>query len=103
MGYRVSQDFIASDREVSFGQFVKSSGGTDFVYMQAQTFGVENSNPRFEPIVINEILYAPDVGGDEYIELRNLSDMPITLADPANPQNTWKFTSGVDFTFPQGR
>ncbi len=102
LGYRVSQDFIASDREVTFGQFVKSTGGTDFVYMQADTFGVENSNPRLEPIVINEILYAPNVGGDEYIELRNLSDMPITLADPANPQNTWRFTRGVDFTFPQG-
>src|SRR5439155_6786281 len=33
-------------------------------------------------------------------ELRNISGASVNLFDPANPSNTWKFTDGVDFTFP---
>ena len=48
-----------------------------------------------EAIVINEIMYHPmsELDGHEYIELVNIGDGPVRL------QN-WKFTSGVNFAFP---
>jgi len=38
----------------------------------------------------------------EYIELFNRSSSTVNLYDPANPSNTWRFTQGIDYTFPSG-
>ena len=58
------------------------------------------------PIVISEIMYQPALGGDEFIELHNISDNSVKLYDPANDDyttdNTWQFTAGVTFSFPPG-
>ena len=56
-------------------------------------------------VVINEVMYNPSVHPDElgeYIELFNHSSRTVTLYDPAHPSNTWKFTQGIDYTFPTG-
>jgi hypothetical protein len=55
--------------------------------------------------VISEIMYHPSVIQDElgeYIELKNRTGSAIQLFDSANPSNTWKFTKGIDYTFPTG-
>ncbi len=46
-------------------------------------------------VVINEIMFNPPSGrpADEWLELRNVTASPINLAG-------WRFTRGVDFTFP---
>jgi len=107
-GYREVEDFGASAPGASFGRYWKSStGNTDFVAMESPTPGLGNAYPMLGPIVISEIMYNPDwpEGGwytneqYEYIELHNISAEPVTLYD-FDKDAAWKFTSGVDFTFP---
>ena len=107
-GYRQSEDFGASASGVSFGRYdTSSTGKTHFVAMEFPTPGSENAYPKVGPIVISEIMYNPDwpAGGIytndqyEYIELHNISAEPVTLYD-YDKDAPWKFTNGIDFTFP---
>jgi hypothetical protein len=108
-GYRQVEDFGGSETGVSFGRYYKSSTGNyNFVAMSENTPGSANSYPKVGPIVINEIMYNPSwpVGGSytndqyEYIELHNISNEPVALYDFDNAL-PWKFTDGIDFTFPE--
>jgi hypothetical protein len=107
-GYRAVEDFGASETDVSFGRYYKpSTGNFNFVPMSQNSPGSANAYPKVGPIVINEIMYNPDWpdGGSytndqyEYIELHNISAEPVTLYDYDKGQ-PWKFTDGIDFTFP---
>src|SRR4029078_5862070 len=70
--------------------------------------GVSNAYPRVGPVVISEIMYHPpdlptgDNVRDEFIELRNITTVPVPLYDPAFPTNVWHLRDGVDFNFPTG-
>ncbi|MBN2512932.1 MAG: lamin tail domain-containing protein, partial [Sedimentisphaerales bacterium] len=111
-GFQAVQDFDSSERNVSFGRYIKSTGGMDFVAMALQTAGDDNSPPKVGPLVISEIQYNPsaDNTGDEYIELRNISGFPVMLQDAVKTEIAagvfqtdvvpWQFTEGIDFTFP---
>jgi hypothetical protein len=101
-GYRESIDFGTADSGVSFGRYNKSTGKSDFVAMSAVTRETANAYPLIGPVVINELMYHPVVGKDEYIELKNTTGFPAKLYDPAHPENGWKFTSGVQFSFKNG-
>jgi hypothetical protein len=107
MGFRASEDFGASERNIGFGRYYKKSTDSyNFVPMHI-TPGWANGYPKVGPVVISEIMYHPDwpAGGSytndkyEYIELQNITDWPVKLyrEDKALP---WKFTDGVSFTFP---
>ena len=107
-GYRAVEDFGASKTGVSFGRYYKpGTGNYNFVAMDENTPGSANSYPKVGPIVISEIMYNPDwpAGGSytndqyEYIELHNISAEPVTLYDYGTGE-PWKFTDGVEFTFP---
>jgi hypothetical protein len=119
-GFRLMVDFGASAEGVSFGRHEKSTG-EDFVAMSARSLGpvspetvaefragpgATNPYPLVGPVIISEIHYhPPDIGtndnpGDEYIELRNLSMVPVPLFDVAFPTNTWRLRNAVDFDFP---
>ena len=107
-GYRQVEDFGASAPGVSFGRYdILATGNTHFVAMEVPTPGDANAYPKVGPIVISEIMYNPDwpEGGSftndqyEYIELHNVSAEPVTLYD-SDTDAPWKFTDGVDFTFP---
>jgi hypothetical protein len=106
-GYREKATFGASQSEVTFGRYIKSTGGEDFVAMSRATPGAMNSAPKVGPVVINEIMYNPAEGESEYIELLNVSNQTVKLfGDPSDPtsnsQNTWRFTAGVQFALPAG-
>ena len=107
-GYREVENFSASASGVSLGRYDKSStGNTNFVAMEFPTLGAENAYPKVGPIVISEIMYNPDwpEGGIytndryEYIEIHNISAEPVILYD-YDKDAPWKFTRGIDFTFP---
>lgn len=124
-GYRLSKNFDASANGVSFGRYVKSDGGTDFVAMGRRTFGSDspatvtqfrtgtgaaNSYPLVGPLVISEIFYEPppvilngvtnDNTIDEFIELTSITNGTLPLFDPVYPTNHWRLTGGVSFEFP---
>ncbi|MEM7390780.1 MAG: lamin tail domain-containing protein, partial [Verrucomicrobiota bacterium] len=113
--YRTRVDFGASDQAVSFGRIPRSDGDVDFCRLDATTFGEDapatvaefrmgtgdsNSPPAVGPVVINEIMYHPPDGGDEFIELLNNTASLVPLFDLANPSNTWRLTNAVEFVFP---
>ncbi|MHC4500301.1 MAG: lamin tail domain-containing protein, partial [Planctomycetota bacterium] len=98
-GYYKKQDFGASEPNVSFGRYLTSTGIYDFVALDSNTPGSANAYPRVGPIVINDIMYHPDPNGDaEYIELYNITSTDVNLYD--DQSNPWKFTDGIEFTFP---
>ncbi|MCX5674282.1 MAG: lamin tail domain-containing protein, partial [Planctomycetota bacterium] len=117
-GYREDETFGATDKGVTLGRYIKSTGGKDFVAMSAPTRGGLNAYPAVGEIrvadalvnpgvVINEILYAPLSGDDEFIELYNLTGADVPLYDPDHPANTWKFTEGlgsggINYSLPPG-
>ncbi len=107
-GYSVWEEFGASEWDVTFGRHIKSLAAdynVDFVSMENMTSGDVNSGPLIESVVITEIMYNPSATHDElgeYIELKNRAGFDVQLYDPAKPTNTWKFTKGVDYTFPPG-
>jgi hypothetical protein len=94
--YREAVHFGASDPGVTLGRYMTSTGRADFVPLAGATRGADNAAPRVWPVVINEVMYHPSgSGGDEWIELRNVTGAAVTL-------DGWRFTAGVDFTFPAG-
>ena len=93
-GFRIAETFGASDPNVTFGLYTKVTGNTDFVALLSATPGLPNGAARVGPVVISEMMYNPAAGGDEFIELRNISGSAVSLAG-------WKFTAGVTFTFPE--
>jgi hypothetical protein len=102
-GFSQKQDFGASETSVSFGLYQKSTGQYDFVPMDSTTPGYDNDYPKVGPVVITEVMYNPQSGDQnaEYIELYNTTASLVPLYDPATTV-PWKFTDGVEFTFPPG-
>jgi len=107
-GYSISADFGTAANGVTFGRHKKSAASgydVDFVPMSNPTKGAANSGPLVPTVVIKEIMYHPLLGHDEvaeYVELFNHGNTTVNLYDSAHPSNTWKFTKGIDYTFPPG-
>jgi hypothetical protein len=77
--------------------------------MSENTPDSTNAYPKVGPIVINKIMYNPASGNQdqEYVELLNISDAMITLAEYDNEQFidvSWRLTDsdGISFDFPLG-
>jgi hypothetical protein len=100
--YLTGEAFGASETWVSLGRYLKSTGTYDFVRLSEPTPGRANAYPLVGPVVINEIMYHPSTNGDaEYVELLNISGMPVSLFDFISLE-PWRFTddAGIDFAFP---
>ncbi|NCD34805.1 MAG: hypothetical protein EOL87_15485 [Spartobacteria bacterium] len=101
-GYRVGENFGASDRDSTFGRFVKSDGTTDFPAMSHPTYSASNAYPAVGPIVISEIMYHPATSDTyEFVELYNSSSAEVFFYDADYPENTWRLDGAVDFAFPE--
>ncbi|MHC4746851.1 MAG: lamin tail domain-containing protein [Planctomycetota bacterium] len=100
-GYSEREDFGASEPNVSFGRYLKSTGTYNFVAMSVPTPDTNNAYPVVGLVVINEIMYNPPSGNqyEEYIELYNITGSLVNLYDFMEGA-PWKFTDGIDFTFP---
>jgi hypothetical protein len=98
-GYSHGFSFGAAANGVSFGRYVISTGEEQFPAQASATRDAGNTGPRIGPIVISEIHYHPEAGGDEFVELRNISAGAVALFDPLRPTNTWRM-NGLAFTIP---
>jgi hypothetical protein len=70
-------------------------GGPEFYRLAALSPGTNNGLARLSPVVINELMFNPisRLDDDQYVELYNRSSNSVSVAG-------WRFTSGIDFTFP---
>ena len=101
--YYAEERFGGAANGIAFGRHVKSDGEADFVAQSVtNTLGAANAYPAVGPVVINELMYHPPAGGDEFIELRNIAETATALYDPAHPTNTWRLDGAVEYVFPTG-
>jgi hypothetical protein len=96
-----SVDFPAVEREESLGLFERSDGALDFTELRANTPGSANDLPRVGPVVISEIMFNPSAGHAEFIELANITPVPVPLYDPGQPTNVWRLEGVGSFAFPE--
>jgi hypothetical protein len=85
-GYYEEESFGASETNVAFGRYQKSTGAYNFVAMSDVSPGEGNKPPKVGPIVISEIMYHPAVNPwAEYVELFNTgtSGQDFVLRDDA--------------------
>ncbi len=80
---------------VAFGRY--PDGGPTFNELAACTPGTTNAPLLLRPVVINEIMFAPLSGDadDQFVEIYNRGGTPANIGG-------WRFTAGIDFTFPPG-
>ena len=93
--------FGASVNGVSFGRHTNSRQEVFFTAQTEPTLGEVNSGPRVGPVVISEIMYHPEPGDMEWIELQNISEGEVPLFNSVETSNTWR-VSGIGFSFPPG-
>ena len=93
IGYQESVEFEAAEPGVSHGRYERSDGRTDFVRQSVASLGSVNSGPVVEQVIINEVMYHPMDGEDEFIELHNTGGSLVSLLG-------WAFDNGVVFMFP---
>ena len=98
-GYRHEISYGASEPGVSLGRVVTSDGQEYFVPQTEMSFGEVNPGARVGPVVISEINYHPATG-DEYIELANISDQPVSL-DGEDEDERWRI-DGLLYELPPG-
>ena len=113
-GYAEEESFGASESGVAFGRYHKvSTDSYNFVAMSVNTPGAANAYPKVGPVVISQIMYNPSVqsgdtyGNDEYeyVELHNITASPVSLQFEdvlLGMDVPWRFTDGIDYTFPRG-
>ncbi len=85
--------FGPQENSVSTGRV--PDGGGEWYRLTARTPAAPNGGIRASSVVINEIMYAPISGtnDDQYVELYNQGTSPVNLSG-------WKFSDGINFTFP---
>ncbi|HEY5909078.1 MAG TPA: lamin tail domain-containing protein, partial [Verrucomicrobiae bacterium] len=78
---------------VSTGRY--PDGAPTFRPLTAKTFGTNNSPGLTPAVIINEIMYDPISGleDDQFVELHNRGASRVDLT-------RWKFTAGINYTFP---
>ena len=92
-GFIIAAEYGAEDSNRSFGRFTTSAGAA-FATLGDHSFGVDapstveefrsgtgnaNGPPAVGPVVINEVMYHPEVGREEFVELFNPTAAPISL------------------------
>jgi hypothetical protein len=98
-GYSDGFAFGAAQNGVSFGRYIISTGEAQYPAQLVNTLGQSNAGPRVGPLVINEINYHPPAGGEEFLELKSITNGALFLYNQAYPSNTWRL-NGVGFDFP---
>jgi len=94
-------EFDAQNPDESWGRLPDGTNNWVTFEVGGTTPGYQNRGKPIE-ILISEIMYhpghaeeTPENIGQEYIELYNQGDDPVSLAG-------WRFSDGVDFTIPDG-
>jgi hypothetical protein len=101
-GYSHGWSMAAAEANISFGRYINSVGDVHFPRQisRTSTSPFTNSGPLVGPLVINEIMYYPYVGYDEYIEIRNLTGAAVSLNGPSG--TTWRM-GGIGYNLPAGQ
>ncbi|HIL69715.1 MAG TPA: hypothetical protein EYG38_07695, partial [Verrucomicrobia bacterium] len=100
-GYHHGVEFGASPTSISFGRITTSTGTEYFPLQIVSTLGARNLGPSIGPVIFTEIHYNPDDSQEEFLELKNVSNIRVPLFHSGPPPSTWTI-SGIGYHFPQG-
>ncbi|MGE3310709.1 MAG: lamin tail domain-containing protein, partial [Limisphaerales bacterium] len=100
-GFSDGFEFGAAENAVTFGRFTNSVGAIHYPAQRQNSMSEPNLGPRIGPVVLNEILYVPGGVGAPFVEIRNITALPVPLYDLLAPTNTWRI-EGIGFEFPIG-
>ena len=84
---------------LSLGTSVAAPNPPELISVFRTGAGASNAYPLVGPVVFNRIMYRPAAGGDEFVELVNNAEYDVALYDPLYPENRWKITDGIEYTF----
>ena len=108
LGYSHGFRFGPSEADASWGRHGPPNGEEQFVVQSVPTLGATNAGPKVGPVIFREILYHPpdlfengsfwDDDENEYIEIQNVGNTPVSFTDPATGQ-PWRLRGTVDFDF----
>ena len=105
-GYRSQVDFGAAPNNFSFIRVVNTDGQIFYPLSVTPTMEAPNSDILMGPLVINELHYRPagttEPTNEEFIEIFNITDQPVELWYPDNPEGMAMIGNGVTYTFPIG-
>lgn len=99
-GYQQRFVYGSSEPGYSFGRHVTSVGEVRYPPLNPTTLGAANGEPVNGPIVVTRLRYHGDIA-NEFIELTNVSSVPVNLYDAGNLADTWQLR-GIFFDFPAG-
>ena len=93
--------FKGQENGVSLGRY--PDGGDNWFSMNPGTLNSANSNAVLH-LVINEFMYHPTTGKEEYVEIYNPtgSAVPLTATLPLAGTQGWALDGAVDYEFPAG-
>ncbi|MGQ9591211.1 MAG: lamin tail domain-containing protein, partial [Planctomycetota bacterium] len=77
-GHIAGRTYDPVEEGVSLGRY-ETGSSVEFPPLSATTLGAPNASPRVGPVVVNEIHYHPGAGGDEFVELYNLSGEAVAI------------------------
>lgn len=124
-GRRIQVEVGPAANGVSFGR-IQTSQGVDYAPLSKLSFGIStptsvevfqtgqgelNAPPLVGPVVISEVHYSPLASligtngtsvSAEFIELYNSATSTTDLFGQGHPENPWKLSGAVDFSFPPG-
>lgn len=112
--------FPPTENGTSFGRYPDGSGpmmnlsgmtfGTDVsrldpplaINLFRQGTGAPNAQPAISPVILYAIHYAPLATLPEFVQIKNISDLPQSLYDPLHPENSWGLDGGISISLPPG-
>ncbi len=100
-GFSTGWNFDGQYLNTAFGVHTNSLGKRLFVAMSHPSMGRANPAPRIGPLVIDRFNYFPDLSGDEFLSIRNISDSVVHLYSATYLDSTWEI-GGISFAFPPG-
>lgn len=98
-GYSHGIEYESCDNGDVFGLLENSEGECFCTKLEQATPGKTNSSSFSGEIIITEIMYHPEKGESEFLEIINRSEKTIKLFDEYNLNNNWEI-KGIGFKFP---
>lgn len=88
-------DFAAAFNGETLGRWENGGGSDTLISMLSNTLGAENTGPQVGPVIISEVMYAPNVPSEDFFEFVEICNTGTVTENLAN----WKLRGGADFDF----
>lgn len=100
--YPDGADIFTNLKVPTFGTGVTANDSPLAINLFRKGLGAPNSDPLIGPVVIYSFDPSPEMDGQPFIQLKNISSRWVLLQDPLHPNNTWGIDGDIQFSLPRG-